>query len=92
MFLMGRQLSKKMECQNTSYPYRSQRSYVSIGAGVEIEQWNVLWKSYLILLFANISEIGAECCYVSGISARFLFKSFYLVRWHVEFLTHFKNK
>lgn len=92
VFLMGRQLSKKMECQNTSYPYRSQRSYVSIGAGVEIEQWNVLWKSYLILLFANISEIGAECCYVSGISARFLFKSFYLVRWHVEFLTHFKNK
>lgn len=86
---MGWQLSEKMECQNTSYPYRSQWSYISIGAGVEAEQCNVLWKSYLILLFANISEIGAEG---SGISARFLFKSVYLVRWHFEFRTHFKNK
>lgn len=53
--LMGKQLSKKMECQNTSYPYRSQRSYIT-RAGVEIEKWSVLWKSYLMLLFANISE------------------------------------
>lgn len=85
-------VKKKLECQDTSYPYRSQRSYISIEAGVEIEQWSVLWKSYLIVLFANISEIGAECCYDSDISARFLFRSIYLVQWHYKFLTHFKDK
>lgn len=34
-------VKKKIECQNTSYPYRSQQNYISIGAGVEVEQWNV---------------------------------------------------
>lgn len=87
MCLMGRQLSKK--CSDIFLTPAEVNSYVSIGAGIEIGQWDVLWKSYLILLFTNICKIGTECCCDSGISARFLFKSFFGVRWHLEFRTHF---